>query len=356
MNVLFLLEDLCFGGTQRQNLELATRLDRARFSPSILTLTGPTDLDQKALDAGIPLVNMGKTRKAAPFFFARLGSAIKKLRPDVIVPCTALPNIWGRIWGKYLKIPVLGSVRGGGAPVRQHERFLWPLAAHLVCNSRALFSVMRKIGVPEERLSFIPNGVDTERFHPGDRAPSGREALIACVARLAKDKDHASLVRAFEIVAADDPDVRLRLVGDGPEEERLRQMVASLPPKIADRVEFAGPASEPAPHYRDARIFALASIREGTPNVIMEAMASGTPVCATNVGGIPDLVGDNGLLSSPHDVHALAANLRSLLRNDELADGLGRKGREAILKGFSFAAMTGAHERLLEAIGITEKN
>lgn len=355
MNVLFLLEDLCFGGTQRQNLELAARLDRARFSPTILTLAGPTDLDQKALEAGIPLVNMGKNRKAAPFFFARLGAAIKKLGPDVIVPCTALPNIWGRVWGKYLKIPVLGSVRGGGAPIRQHERFLWPLAAHLVCNSRALFDVMRKIGVPEQRLSFIPNGVDTERFHPGESPPSARKPLIVCVARLAGDKDQASLLRAFEIVARENREARLRLVGDGPEEEKLRGLVAGLPAAIAERIEFAGPASEPAPHYREGRIFALSSIREGTPNVVMEAMASGAPVCATAVGGIPDLVGGSGLLSPPGDVEALAANLRALLRDDALADELGKKGREAILRGFSFRAMTEAHERILESIALSEK-
>lgn len=350
MNVLFLLEDLCFGGTQRQNVELALRLDRARFRPAILTLTGPTDLDRKVLDGNLPLVHLGSNRKAAPLFFARLGSAIRKLRPDVIIPCTALPNIWGRLWGKVLHIPVLGTVRGGGAPIRQHERFLWPLSAHTVCNSRALFNVMRKIGVPENRLSFIPNGVDTERFHPGELPPSSRKPLIVCVARLARDKDHATLLRAFELVARQNPHARLRLVGDGPEEAALRKLAAKLEPCAASRVEFAGPADEPAPHYREGRVFALSSIREGTPNVVMEAMASGTPVCATAVGGIPELVGKNGLLSEPGDYQALAANLLSLIQNGELADELGRNGRTAIERGFSFQAMTEAHERILESV------
>ena len=351
MNVLFLLEDLCFGGTQRQNVELALRLDRARFRPAILTLTGPTDLDRKVLDGNIPLVHLGSNRKAAPLFFARLGSAIRKLRPDVIIPCTALPNIWGRLWGKVLHIPVLGTVRGGGAPMRQHERFLWPLAAHTVCNSRALFNVMRKIGVPENRLSFIANGVDTERFHPGELPPSSRKPLIVCVARLAVDKDHATLLRAFELVARQHPHARLRLVGDGPEETALRKLAAQLEPCAASRVEFAGAADEPAPHYREGRVFALSSIREGTPNVVMEAMASGTPVCATAVGGIPELLGKNGLLSEPGDYQAIAANLLSLLQKGELADELGRNGRMAIERVFSFQAMTEAHERILESIG-----
>lgn len=354
MNVLFLLEDLCLGGTQRQNVELALRLDRARFKPTILTLTGPTDLDHKVLDGNLPLVHMGSNRKVAPFFFARLGSVIKKLQPDVIIPCTALPNIWGRLWGKILHIPVLGTVRGGGAPVRQHERFLWQLTAHMVCNSRALFDVMRKIGVPENRLSFIPNGVDTERFHPGELSPSSRNPLIVCVARLARDKDHATLLRAFELVARQTPDARLRLVGDGPEEAALRKLAAAFEPSIGSRVEFAGPANEPAPHYREGRIFALSSIREGTPNVIMEAMSSETPVCATAVGGIPDLLGKNGLLSEPGDYQALAANLLSLLQDGGLADKLGRNSRLAIERGFSFRAMTEAHELVLESIAVNQ--
>lgn len=127
MNVLFLLEDLCFGGTQRQNVELALRLDRARFRPAILTLTGPTDLDRKVLDGNITLVHLGSNRKAAPLFFARLGSAIRKLRPDVIIPCTALPNIWGRLWGKVLHIPVLGTVRGAARQCASTSVFCGPL-------------------------------------------------------------------------------------------------------------------------------------------------------------------------------------------------------------------------------------
>lgn len=350
MKVLFLLEDLRFGGTQRQNLELALRLDRARFAPTLLTLTGEGDLDGIAERGGVPVVHLGKNRGVAPFFFATLGGAIRRLSPDVIIPCTALPNIWGRLWGKALKIPVLGTVRGGGAPKRQHERFLWPLAAHIVCNSLPLVKAMRKLGAPRNRLAYIPNGVDMERFAEGPVPPSRRKPLIVCVARLARDKDHETLLRAFSRVAQKNPEARLRLVGDGPEEERLRKLAASLPPDAARRIEFAGAAPEPAPHYREARIFALASIREGTPNVVMEAMASGTPVCASNVGGIPNVTAGAAELFTPGDADALASALERLLQDGELADRLAKEGREAIASKYSFAAMTRAHEEILQKL------
>lgn len=84
LNVLFLMEDLCFGGTQRQTLELARRLDRTCFIPSMLTLTGETDLDATAREAGIALRHMGTSRRVAPFFFLRLGRALLRAAPGYL--------------------------------------------------------------------------------------------------------------------------------------------------------------------------------------------------------------------------------------------------------------------------------
>lgn len=346
LKILFLLEDLCYGGTQRQNLELALRLDREKFTPHMLTLTGPTDLDGLALDGGIVLSHLCAGRKAAPLFFARLPFALSSVRPDLIVACTALPNIWGRIWGKALGIPVVGSCRGGGAPARQHEFLLWRAADHIVCNSRELVARMRSLGAPEDRLTYIPNGVDTVRFSPGETPPEKRAPLVVCVARLAKDKDHRTLIGAFALLARKRPDARLRLVGEGPEEATLRAFVSGLPREISDRVEFAGAGGNMLPHYREAALFALSSVREGQPNVLLEAMACGLPVCATSVGGIPGLIGADGLLSAPGDQAALAENMLRLLDDSSLAAGLGRAGRQKAVREHSFEAMVGAHENI----------
>ena len=104
IHVLFVMEDLCFGGTQRQMVELACRLDRTRFHVSMLVLTGRTDLDAQVEQAGIRVEYLGRSRKVNPFFFALMPAALKRLAPDVLVPCTALPNIWGRLWGRLLGI------------------------------------------------------------------------------------------------------------------------------------------------------------------------------------------------------------------------------------------------------------
>ncbi|SDF17600.1 glycosyltransferase [Desulfovibrio legallii] len=354
LRVAFLMEDLCFGGTQRQMLELARRLDRGRFTPVMLTLTGPTDLDALARKGGIELHHLGRDRRVAPLFFLRLGAALRRLRPDVLVPCTALPNIWGRIWGR-LAWPgrtgaplVLGTCRGGGGPVRQHERWLWRLADQLVCNSQALRAVLEGLGVPSARLHYIPNGVDTEFFAPADPPAARRAPLILCVARLAGDKDHLTLLRAFALVLARHPEARLRLVGDGPEEARLRRWAAEH--AAGARVEFVPGGLDMREHYAAARLFALASVREGQPNVLLEAMACGLPVCATAVGGVPRLVeeGATGLLCPAGDAAALAENCCRLLEDDACCARLGDAGRGRAVRDFSFARMVAAHEALMD--------
>ncbi|WP_300707599.1 glycosyltransferase [uncultured Desulfovibrio sp.] len=346
MRILFLMEDLCYGGTQRQMLELARRLDRARFAPIMLTLTGPTDLDETAREAGIEVHHLGRDRRLAPFFFARLGSALRTLRPHVLVPCTALPNIWGRLWGRALGLPVLGTVRGGGGPKRQHERLLWRLTGHMVCNSEALCEVLQGLGVPAGHLSYIPNGVDTARFCAPTEPVSLRPPRILCVARLAGDKDHVTLFRAFARVRERHPEAVLRLVGDGPEEARLRQWAAAH--AAGQGIEFVPGRPDVRDEYAQARLFALSSVREGQPNVLLEAMSCGLPLCATAVGGIPRLVtpGENGFLAGAGDDAALAAHICRLLAEPELGDRLGRAGRERVERDFAFERMVAAHEEL----------
>lgn len=351
VNALFLLEDLCYGGTQKQTLELASRLNSDRFNVSLLTLTGPTDLDGVAWDRQLPPYHLGANRKVARLFPFRLAGALRRLKPDILITCTALPNIWGRIWGRILRVPVvIGTCRGGGALERQHEKQLWRLADHLICNSRPLAERLEKIGAPATRITFIPNGVDSVFFHPPvDKKPGQR---LLCVARLAEDKDHKTLLDAFALVAAELPEASLSLVGEGPKEKELKKHAAALPDGIRQRVEFCGADGDTAKYYANADVFCLSSLREGQPNAIMEAMACGLPVAATSAGGIPELVEDekSGLLSPVGDAQALAHNILKILRNPDLGAAMGASGREIAERNFSFSAMVRAHENLFDSL------
>ena len=351
VRVVFLLQDLCIGGTQRQTLALAAGLDRGRFRPELWTLSGPTELDAEAREQDLPVTHLGNAVFPGLHPLSALWAKLGREKPDVFFLCTALPNIWGRVLGRLRRLPlVFGSCRGGGAPARQHERMLWRLARHIVCNSPALIEVMAALGVPRARMSYIPNGVDTARFQPGKTPLDRREALILCTARLVEDKDPHCLLDAFASVLDHMPDARLRLVGEGPLTAALRAKAEA--PLFRGRVELWPANSDIAACCREARVFALSSRREGMPNALLEAMSAALPAAASGVGAVPFLLhGKDGAPESGFPVQqgnasALAEALLRLLREPEKARRMGEAGRERVKRDFSFNAMIAAHEEL----------
>ena len=348
--IVFLLQDLKFGGTQRQALELARRLDPVRFRPEIWLLAAGDDLVPLARQWGLPLSWLSRQAQVGPGGLLNLWRRLRRGDLDLLLPFTVVPNIWGRILGRLARVPaIVGNCRGGGAPKRQHERWLWPLAQHLVCNSAALKRVLtQSCGVPAARLSVIPNGVDVDYFQPAPEA-GPYPAVALSVARMVPDKDLDTLIRAFAEVAPEFPQAQLWLVGEGPLLGNLQQLAGELLPAGACR--FIPPQADLRPLFRQAGLLALSSRTEALPNVVLEAMAAGLPVAATAVGGVPELVtpARTGWLAEPSDPPALAAALRRLLANPEQCRDFGREGRRRVVRDFSLGAMVSRYQEVLLA-------
>jgi glycosyltransferase involved in cell wall biosynthesis len=346
--LVFLLEDLEYGGTQRQALELARRLDKSRFQVELWVLRAGDDLAPVAQEYGLPVVWMARTGWVGPQSLLTLGKKLWTSPPDLLMLLTVIPNIWGRLWGQLARVPaVVGNCRGGAAPWRQHERVLWPAADHIFCNSQILKDfLVSRYGLPPSWLTVVHNGVDTDFFQPGRNGKSDGKTVFLSVARLVPDKDHDTMLAAFGRVAVSHPKAELWLVGNGPRRETLEQKVRDS--GLAGRVKFLPVAKDIRHLYHQADVFVLSSVNEALPNVILEAMAAGLPVVATRVGGLPEAVvpGDTGLLVSPRDVDGLAAALGSLLDDPETRRNLGRRGRERVLEQFSFEAMVSRHEEV----------
>ncbi|MDD2966951.1 MAG: glycosyltransferase [Desulfovibrionaceae bacterium] len=358
LQVAFVSQDLCFGGTQRQLVELASRLDRTRFAPSFWTLTGKTDLEPFAAEKNVPVVHLGTGREPHLSFLYTLLRELHRRKPDILVPGTAIPNIWCRLYGKLLGFycgypAVLGTVRGEDGPRVQHERYLWRLADHIMCNSTPLYALLQnKTGIPPEHLTFIGNGVDAQRFCPAPTPLAERQPLIINVGRLVPNKNQQCLIKAFALVVQQVPEARLRIVGEGALEAELRAQVQALP-ALHGKVEFAGGILDVRPHYAEARIFCLSSVKEGQPNVLLEAMCSGLPVVTTNAGGAcTDIVTDGvtGLVAQQQDYAALARHLITLLQKPDLCSSMGAAGREHMLRHFDFTAMVNTHEAIFDRI------
>ncbi len=136
--VVFLLEELNFGGTQRQTLELARRLDREKFRGEIWLLRAGEGLAPLARSWQIPLYRLSRRSKVGPVSLVNLWRRLRQEKIDICLPLTAIPNIWGRLLGKLAGLPcIIGNVRSNTAH-RQHEKWLWPLTNHLICNNKKL--------------------------------------------------------------------------------------------------------------------------------------------------------------------------------------------------------------------------
>jgi glycosyltransferase involved in cell wall biosynthesis len=152
--------------------------------------------------------------------------------------------------------------------------------------------------------------------------------VILIVGRLSREKDHLTLLEAVKRLGSADP--HLIIVGEGPERPRIENQVRLL--DLAERVTFTGQQNSAEPYYGIADVAVLSSLSEGSPNALLEAMASGVPVVATSVGGIPEIVSDNesALLVRPGDVAGMSAAMERLLINQDLAGRLMERSRELI--------------------------
>jgi glycosyltransferase involved in cell wall biosynthesis len=346
--VVFLLEDLLYGGTQRQSLELARRLDKSRFAVELWVQRKGDDLAPVARGYNLPVTYLSRAGWVDPQSLLELARRLWTDPPDILMLLTVIPNIWGRFLGRLARVPVIvGNCRGGAAPWRQHEWVLWPLAHHILCNSQILKDYLVSCyGLPPARLTVVPNGVDTGFFQPGANGRQEGSPVVLSVARLVPDKDHDTLLVAFGQLAGEHPGAELWLVGNGPRLEDLEQKTRDL--GLTGRVKFLPATHDIRKLYHQADIFVLSSVNEALPNVILEAMATGLPVVATKVGGLPEAVvpEDTGLLVSPRDVEGLAAALGRLLDDPGTRRKLGRRGRERALAQFSFEAMVSRHEEV----------
>jgi glycosyltransferase involved in cell wall biosynthesis len=209
----------------------------------------------------------------------------------------------------------------------------------IVMNSEDLARAHRMGFLEGENLFFVHGvGVDIDRFRLSDEAtPSLRrelglgddEAMVVCVAEFTSTKNHAFLLETWKKLVREDPRAHLLLVGDGRLREVLSKKVAS---EGVPRVHFLGYRRDVPQLLRAADIVVLPSRREGLPRAVMEAMAAGKPVVATNVRGSRDLVEDGvtGLLVEVGDVRGLAEALLRLLRDEGLRRGMGQAAQAKV--------------------------
>jgi glycosyltransferase involved in cell wall biosynthesis len=225
-------------------------------------------------------------------------------------------------------------------------------ADSLQCVSDYTRRMLQEAGYPPARLRMIPNAVDISRFSP----PATRERTagaaphVVFVGRIQPVKGLPVLVEAWSRLARATP-ARLTIAGDGAQREALMQTAREK--GVADSIEFPGEIRNVPQLLQGADIYVQPSFQEGLPNSVLEAMAMGLPIVATRVSGNEDVVTheDNGLLVSAGDDEGLAAALRHLIEDPQLAARMGARSRALIEQRFSLPAVIGALERAYRGEG-----
>lgn len=338
IRVVFLLQDLEFGGTQRYALHVLKHLNRNLFQPELWVMRGGEDMVPLAQETGVKIVWLSKSTWVGPVALVNLFHILARSRPDIIYTLTVLPNIWGRAFAAMTRVPaIVSSFRNGVA--KQHEKWLWPLSTAIIVNADSLKDlIVRRFGVDPTRVETIPNGVDIDYFFP-DYDKADANPTVVSVGRLVEQKDPFNLLEAFRLVIGEIPSARLIMVGNGHLRPAVDEYVRTHGLRSAVEVLRATPDIRPS--LRRAWVFAMSSLFEGSPNVLIEAMSSGLPVVATNVDGIPDLVkpDETGLLVPRRDSKALADGLIRLLRDLSACRAMGRAARERVVQHHSLERM-----------------
>lgn len=197
------------------------------------------------------------------------------------------------------------------------------------------------LGVERGRLSLDPNGVDVDAFRPGARPVKGLRAslglegqvmLAGLVGRLSPEKAPDVFVRAAAILRQTLPDAHFALVGEGPMKSGLREAIERQ--GLASHVHIVGGVDDVRPIYHDLDLLVSSSHSEAMPLALMEGMASGLPVVATRVGGVPEIVehGGTGWLVAPRDAEDLAGRIHQMLTQPELRQRMGEQARARMVR------------------------
>lgn len=298
-----------------------------------------------------------------PLYAASLLPLVARYRGkiDVVLGSWAYPDGFAAIaFAEALGAPAVVKLHGSDINVmaqlpgpRRLLQWMLPRAKKIVAVSADLGRKVEALGVPPERIALIGNGIDADKFHPRDRAEAQRRCqlepapTIVYVGNLKEEKGVLELAEAFLLLRRERPDARLVMVGGGAMRGALEQKLASAGASAV----LAGPQPlEEIPHWMAAAdVVTLASWNEGTPNVLLEALACGRRVVATRVGGVPDVVTSaaQGELVEARQVPALAAAL-----GRALAEPYDPAAVAASRSGASWAASAAAlHRVLAEACG-----
>lgn len=361
--IIHIIQSLDNGGCENMLLRTLPLLNG--FEHKIVTLKELGELAPKFVSAGI----LVETVHATGFFnvpgIFRLRRIIQKESPHVVLTYLFHADMIGRLaLHSTTSAPIVPFLR----TTYNHPKYLiarileWltkPLVRQYLANSDAVKDFyIKRIGVHPEKITVIPNGIDTSYFDSIMPDPKLRESLgikpddfvIICVANLHINKGHQYLLEAFEGVYKENTNLHLLIVGDGVERDSLKNQMQGYTSK--NNVSFLGRRTNVPELLKISDCFVLPTLFEGQSNAIMEAMASGLPVITTNIPENRMLIktNSNGILVPTRDVNAIVQAINTVVVPGGLSDKYGKSGKEFLEQNFSLKTSINSLHQFLSSL------
>jgi glycosyltransferase involved in cell wall biosynthesis len=371
IKLLKMLTSFHIGGTERQVVNLALRIDSSRFDLHLACLrcTGALLGELATLQVPRPEFRIGRFYNPRTFWQGlRLAQYIRKNRIQIVHSygfysnVFTVPTAW--LAGKSF---VIASIRDTGDVLtpaqRLVQRMVCRLADCVLVNAEAIRDTLVEEGYAPGKIIVIRNGITLAKFGKRQRNSLLRQdlalplsaPLVVVFSRLNQMKGIEYFLDAALILSERFPDVRFLVVGDGESRKELEDYACRL--GLGQRTVFTGFRSDVPELLSEAAVSVLPSLSEGLSNSLLESMASGVPVVATNVGGNPEVIEDGvtGLLVPPRDSAALAAAVARVLEDKDLASRFAQAGIRRVAEIFSMerSVLETEHlyQRLVEANG-----
>ena len=366
-HVIFRLD---VGGLENGLVNLINNMPESRYRHAIVCMKDATDFRQRISNKSVEIISMRKRDGKDIGVYFRLWRIFIRLRPDivhtrnlgtndVVIPAF-FAGVRHRVHGEHGWDMV--DLHGENRKYNLLRRVCSPFVSKYITVSQHLSDWLhRSIGVPIRSIQHICNGVDTKRFHPrsGERIAlrefaDSSSLVIGTVGRMADVKNPVLLAEAFVRLLQDFPQergrLRLVMVGDGELKADVESCLRS-----ADALDLAwlpGRSDQIPELMRDLDIFVLPSLNEGISNTVLEAMASGLPVVATDVGGNPELVreGSTGYLVPAADATAMAEAILRYAKEPELMRRHGAEARRVAERDYGLNVMVGRYLRVYDSM------
>ena len=369
IRVAHVVQNLPIGGMERIVVSLVQNIDHQRFRSSVYCLEDGGTLAPEIRSTGSDVTAMNKKpglSYSLPFRLARL---FRRDHVDLVHCHNFGGLVYGAIGGRLAGVGgVLYTAHGPEMPYGSRKAVFQrlPLVDRIITVSDYVRdSAINKAGLSPSRVTTIHNGVDVGRY---SRIASTREQvrtqlgltsdepLLGVVARLTPEKDHDTLLQSLVLVRNDFDNVKLAIAGEGELMDALKKKVEHL--GLSRSVWFLGNRGDVPELLQAMDLFVLSSRQEGLGITLLEAMAVGLPVVATNTGGIPEIVisGETGLLVPPEDASRFAEAVKWMLSHRDDGKEMGLRGQKRALQQFGVERMVEQYEAVYDEVLAAKKH